>query len=56
MYGIDFVKSDDEHTAKTVGGVFSSPSLVYFRKGIPLVYDGMYYSINDFKSMKICFL
>ena len=42
MYGIDFVKSDDEHTAKTVGGVFSTPALVYFRKGIPLVYDGKY--------------
>ena len=42
MYGIDFVKSDDEHTAKTVGGVFSTPALVYFRKGIPLVYDGIY--------------
>ena len=41
MYGIDFVKSDDEHTAKTVGGVFSTPALVYFRKGMPLVYDGM---------------
>ena len=40
MYGIDFVKSDDEHTAKVVGGVFSTPALVYFRKGIPLVYDG----------------
>ena len=40
MYGIDFVKSDDEHTAKTVGGVFSTPALVYFRKGLPLVYDG----------------
>ena len=45
MYGIDFVKSDDEHTAKTVGGVFSTPALVYFRKGIPLVYDGIYMSL-----------
>ena len=42
MYGIDFVKSDDEHTAKTVGGVFSTPALVYFRKGNPLVYDGKF--------------
>jgi thiol-disulfide isomerase/thioredoxin len=40
MYGIDFVKSDDEYTAKSVGGVFSTPALVYFRKSIPLVYDG----------------
>ena len=42
MYGIDFVKSDDENTAKAVGGVFSTPALVYFRKGNPLVYDGGY--------------
>ena len=45
MYGIDFVKSDDEHTAKAIGGVFSTPALVYFRKGIPLVYDGKYYFV-----------
>ena len=55
MYGIDFVKSDDEHTAKTVGGVFSSPSLVYFRKGIPLVYDGTYDLIKDVKSSQNLF-
>ena len=48
MYGIDFVKSDDENTAKSVGGVFSTPALVYFRKGHPLVYDGMYISKVNF--------
>ena len=40
IYGIDFVKNNDEHTAKTLGGVYSTPALVYFRKKIPLVYDG----------------
>ena len=44
LYGIDFVKSDDENTAKSVGGVYSTPALVYFRKGHPLVYDGRYNS------------
>ena len=40
LYGIDFVKSGDEHLARSLAGVYTTPALVYFRKKQPLVYDG----------------
>ena len=38
--GIDFVKSKDERLAKNLAGIYTTPALVYFRKKIPVVYDG----------------
>lgn len=38
-HGIQFVKIDDD-TAATDFGIDSFPSIVYFEKGIPNVYDG----------------
>ena len=38
--GIDFVKSKDERLAKSLAGIYTTPALVYFRKKIPVVYDG----------------
>ena len=40
LYGIDFVKSESQELAKNLAGVYATPALVYFRKKIPLVYDG----------------
>ncbi|CAB4068818.1 unnamed protein product [Lepeophtheirus salmonis] len=39
MFGIDFIKNDDPIAAKHFL-VFNAPSLVYFRHGIPITYDG----------------
>ena len=41
MFGIDFVKINDAEAAKEYG-IINLPALVYFRKKIPLVYDGQY--------------
>ncbi|CAG9815355.1 unnamed protein product [Phaedon cochleariae] len=38
-YGIQFVKIDDPHAARDFG-LDTLPSVVYFEKGIPNVYDG----------------
>lgn len=38
-HGIQFVKIDDEKAAKDFG-IDSLPSIVYFEKEIPNVYDG----------------
>jgi hypothetical protein len=38
-HGIQFVKIDDESAAKEFG-IDDVPSIVYFEKGIPNVYDG----------------
>ena len=38
--GIDFVKSKDERLAKSLAGIYTTPALAYFRKKIPVVYDG----------------
>ena len=40
LLGIDFVKSKDERLAKNLAGIYTTPALVYFRKKIPVVYDG----------------
>ena len=37
--GIDFVKINDDEAAKKYG-VVHVPALVYFRKRVPLIYDG----------------
>lgn len=37
--GIDFVKINDEETAKKFG-IVNTPALVYFRKRTPMIYDG----------------
>jgi hypothetical protein len=37
--GIDFVKINDEETAKKFG-IVHTPALVYFRKRTPMIYDG----------------
>ena len=37
--GIDFVKINDAEAAQRFN-VMSTPSLVYFRKRLPIVYDG----------------
>ena len=39
MYGIDFVKINDEEAANKYG-ILNLPALVYFRKRTPLVYEG----------------
>lgn len=40
MYlGIDFVKINDEETAKKFG-IIHTPALIYFRKRTPMIYDG----------------
>ncbi|XP_014255609.1 uncharacterized protein LOC106670103 isoform X2 [Cimex lectularius] len=39
MYGIDMVKISDPEVAKKYN-VINTPSLVYFRKRMPLIYDG----------------
>lgn len=39
LFGIDFVKISSTDAAKKYG-IVNTPSLVYFRKKIPLVYDG----------------
>lgn len=39
MFGIDFVKINDDEAAKKYG-VVHVPALVYFRKRVPLIYDG----------------
>ncbi|KAL7646704.1 UNVERIFIED_CONTAM: hypothetical protein RMT77_001957 [Armadillidium vulgare] len=39
MFGIDFVKINDQDAAQRFN-VLHTPTLVYFRKTIPLVYDG----------------
>ncbi|XP_046461228.1 uncharacterized protein LOC124207693 isoform X8 [Daphnia pulex] len=38
-FGIDFVKINDEETAKKFG-IVHTPALVYFRKRTPMIYDG----------------
>jgi hypothetical protein len=38
-HGIQFVKIDDDSTAKEFG-IDDVPALVYFEKGIPNLYDG----------------
>lgn len=38
-YGIQFVKIDDESAAEEFG-LDSLPTIVYFEKGLPNVYDG----------------
>jgi len=38
-FGIDFVKLNDEEAAKKYN-VLNTPSLAYFRKKIPLIYEG----------------
>lgn len=38
-HGIQFVKIDDDKAAKSFG-IDSVPSIVYFEKQIPNVYDG----------------
>ncbi len=39
QYGIDFVKNDEALAAKQYS-VYHTPALVYFRKKVPIVYDG----------------
>lgn len=39
LFGIDFVKISSSETAEKYG-ILNVPSLVYFRKKTPLVYDG----------------
>nr|CAG4638530.1 EOG090X0856 [Cyclestheria hislopi] len=39
MYGIDFVKINDEEAAKKYG-IMHTPALIYFRKRTPLLYEG----------------
>ncbi|XP_044009391.1 uncharacterized protein LOC122853163 isoform X2 [Aphidius gifuensis] len=39
LFGIDFVKISSTDAAKKYG-IVNTPSLVYFRKKIPLIYDG----------------
>jgi hypothetical protein len=41
MFGIDFVKINDAEAAKEYG-IVNLPALVYFRKKLPLVYDGQF--------------
>uniref|UniRef100_A0A0N8E4K3 L(2)01289 long form n=1 Tax=Daphnia magna TaxID=35525 RepID=A0A0N8E4K3_9CRUS len=38
-FGIDFVKINDEETAKKFG-IIHTPALIYFRKRTPMIYDG----------------
>lgn len=38
-YGIDFVKNDDPRTAKQYD-IYNTPTLVYYRKSLPIIYDG----------------
>ena len=38
--GIDFVKINDDETAKKYG-IIHPPALIYFRKRTPMVYDGI---------------
>lgn len=39
MFGIDFVKVSDPDASERFG-ILNVPSLVYFRKKMPLMYDG----------------
>lgn len=39
LTGIDFVKINDDETAKKYG-IVHTPALIYFRKRTPMVYDG----------------
>ena len=43
VYGVDFVKNNEALAAKQYN-VYHTPALVYFRKRIPIVYDG---DMND---------
>jgi len=45
MYGIDFVKINDDEAAKKFG-VVHVPALVYFRKRVPLIFDGDLFDEN----------
>jgi len=38
-YGVDFVKNKEVSAARQYG-VYSTPALVYFRKKVPIFYDG----------------
>ena len=43
VYGVDFVKNNEALAAKQYN-IYHTPALVYFRKKIPIVYDG---DMND---------
>lgn len=40
--GIDFVKINDEDSAKKYG-IVNTPALIYFRKRTPMVFDGSFF-------------
>jgi hypothetical protein len=40
---IQFVKTDDIKLAHEIG-VFSFPALIYYETGVPIMFDGKFYS------------
>lgn len=54
-HGIQFVKIDDKKAAQEFG-IDDVPSIVYFEKQIPNVYDGEIFSVHEHKYLVKIFL